>query len=170
MSLNLDRAPQLKAIVRQLLLVINMKKILTVCCLLMLGNVGIASSQTFKPRGYDPLLTKLASVKWLSNHDPGFGGNEFYKLSKEFLLSHNPSDFKRMVHSRNPIVKAMGLLCLAQVDSDKYWFTLLAHGSDKEEVYLHRGCVVSKLTIGEFTQRLLSNPYFLEAEEQRPAM
>ena len=136
----------------------------------MLGNVGIASSQTFKPRGYDPLLTKLASVKWLSNHDPGFGGNEFYKLSKEFLLSHNPSDFKRMVHSRNPIVKAMGLLCLAQVDSDKYWFTLLAHGSDKEEVYLHRGCVVSKLTIGEFTQRLLSNPYFLEAEEQRPAM
>jgi len=152
-------------------LVINMKKILTVCCLVLLSNVGIASSQTAKPRGYDPLLTKLASVKWLSNHDPGFGGsNEFYKLSKEFLESHNPSDFKRMLHSRNPIVKAMGLLCLAQVDSDKYWFTLLSHGNDKEEVYLDQGCIVSKVTIGEFSQRLLSNPYFLDAEKKRPAM
>ncbi len=157
--------------VGRLLLVINMKKILTVCCLVVLSNVAIASSQTSKPRGYDPLLTKLATVKWLSNHDPGFGGgNEFYKLSKEFLESHNSSDFKRMVHSRNPIVKAMGLLCLAQVDSDKYWFTLLSHGKDNEEVYLHQGCIVSKVTIGEFTQRLLSNPYFLDAGEKRPAL
>ena len=75
-----------------------------------------------------------------------------------------------MVHSRNPIVKAMGLLCLAQLDSDKYWLTLLSHGKDNEEVYLHQGCIVSKVTIGEFTQRLLSNPYFLDSAEKRPAM
>ena len=123
-------------------MVISMKKILTVFCLVLLYNVGIALSQSSKPRGYDPLSTKLASVKWLSNHNPGLGGsNEFYKLSKEFLESHNPSDFKRMVHSRNPIVKAMGLLCLAQVDPDKYWFTLLSHGKDNEEVYLQEGCI-----------------------------
>lgn len=127
-------------------------------------------SQSSKPRGYDPLSTKLASVKWLSNHDPGFGSNEFYKLSKEFLESHNPSDFKRMVYSRNPIVKAMGLLCLAQVDFDKYWLTLLSHWKDNEEIYLHQGCIASKVTIGEFAQRLLSNPYFLDPGEKRPAM
>jgi hypothetical protein len=168
---NADRAPQQKAVVGWLLLMINMKKILSVCCLVLLGNVAIALSQSSKPHEYDPLSTKLASVKWLSNHDPGFGGsNDFYKLSKEFLVSHNPSDFKRMLYSRNPIVKAMGLLCLAQVDPHKYWFTLLSHGKDNEEVYLHQGCIMSKVTIGEFTQRLLSNPYFLDAEEKRPAM
>ena len=148
-----------------------MKKILSVCCLVLLGNLGIALSQSSKPRGYDPLLTKLNSVKSLSNYDRGFGGsNEFYKLSKEFLDSHDPSDFRRMVNSRNPIVKAMGLLCLAQLDSDEYWFTLFSHAKDNEEVYLHEGCGVSRITIGEFAQRLLSNPHFLDPEEKRSAI
>src|SRR5687768_10891750 len=161
----------LKRNVRWLPLVIRMNKILTVCCLVLLGNTGIALSQISKPRGFDPLSTKLVSVTWLSNHDPGFGGgNAFYKLSKDFLESHDSSDFKRMLHSRNPIVKAMGLLCLAQLDFDKYWLTLLSHWNDNEEVYLHEGCIVSKITIGEFTQRLLSNPHFLEPQRKRPAM
>jgi hypothetical protein len=149
----------------------TMKRIVTICCLVLLGNVAIAYAQSARPRGFDPLSVKLASVKSLSNRDTGFGnGNEFYKLSKDFLESHNPSDFKRMVHSRNPIVKAMGLLCLAQLDSDKYWLTLLSRWKDNEEVYLHEGCIVSKITIGEFTQRLISNPYFLDPEGKRPAM
>jgi hypothetical protein len=148
-----------------------MKKILTVCCLVLLGNVGIALSQSSRPRGFDPLSTELVSVKWLSNHDPGFGsGNKFYTLSKDFLESHNPSDFKRMVHSRNPIVKAMGLLCLAQLDFDKYWLTLLSHWNDTEEVSLNQGCIMSRITIGEFTQKLLSNPHFLEPQGKRPGM
>jgi hypothetical protein len=148
-----------------------LKRIVTVCCLVLLANVGIAYAQNAKPRGYDLLSTRLASVKSLSNHDPGFGdSNEFYKLSQEFLKHHNQSDFKLMLFSRNPIVKAMGLLCLAQVDFDKYWLTLLSHWKDNEEVYLHRGCFVSKVTIGEFAQRMLNNPYFLDPLEKRPEM
>lgn len=161
----------LKRILGWLLLVMSMKRIVIVCCLVLLGNVELAWSQSARQHGFDPLMTKLVSVKWLSNHDPGFGGsNEFYKLSKEFLKTHNRSDFQRMVYSRNPIIKAMGLLCLAQVDSDKYWLVLLSHWQDNEEVYLHQGCIVSKITIGEFTQRLLLNPYFLDPEEKRSAM
>lgn len=158
-------------IMGRLLLVISMKRIVTICCLILLSNVGLAWSQSARPYRFDPLMTKLVSVKWLSNHGPGFGsGNEFYKLSKEFLESHNPSDFQRMLYSRNPIVKAMGLLCLAQTDSDKYWLVLLSHWQDNEEVHLHQGCIVSTITIGEFTQRLLLNPYFLNPEGKRPAM
>ena len=97
----------------------------------------------------------------------GMSSTSFPKSSWK---SHNPSDFQRMVHSRNPIVKAMGLLCLAQLDFDKYWLTLLSHWNDNEEVYLNEGCIMSKITIGEFTQRLLSNPYFLEPQRKRPAM
>lgn len=159
------------SIVGQLPSDLGMKRIITACCLVLIGNFAIAYAQRVKPRTFDPLLSKLVSVKWLSNHDPGFGGgNEFYKLSEEFLKTHDPSDFRRMVHDRNPIVRAMGLLCLAQVDGDKDFLTLLSHWKDEEEVYLHQGCVVSKLTIAEFTQRLLINPYFLDPEGKRPAM
>ena len=161
----------LKRIVGWLLMVMSVRRIVIPCCFVLLGNVGLAWSQSARPHGFDPLMTKLVSVKWLSNHDSGFGGsNEFYKLSKEFLKTQNSSDFQRMVYSRNPIIKAMGLLCLARIDFDKYWLVLLSHWQDNEEVYLHQGCIVSKITVGEFTQRLLRNPYFLDPEEKRPAM
>lgn len=149
-----------------------MKRIITAFCLVVIGNVAIASAQTEKPRRFDFLPNQVISVKSLSNHDPGFGGdNEFYKLSKEFLKTRDVSDFKRMIHDRRPIVRAMALLCLAQIDFDKYWLTLLSHWKDSEQVYLHEGCIVSRITIGEFTQRLLRNPYFLEPDgKRRPAI
>jgi len=108
-------------------------------------------------------MNKLLTVKWISNHDPGFGGsNEFYKLSKELMKSHDSSDFRRMVNQRNPIVRAMGLLCLAQTDKDQYFLLLLSHWKDTERVYLHQGCIVSRITVGEFVQRLFLDSHFLD--------
>lgn len=65
-----------------------MKKLITVCCLLLLGGVTTAQAQSATPVTLDPLMTQLLKVKWISNYDPGFGSpNEFYKLSKQFLKS-----------------------------------------------------------------------------------
>jgi hypothetical protein len=119
---------------------------------------------------FDPLSAKLRVVKVLSNYDRGFGSpNDFYLLSKEFLEHRTVKDFKRMARDRNPIVRAMGLLCLAQTDADEYSLMLALHSEDKEEVYFWRGCIVSKITVGEFTRQLMSNPYFLEPGGKRPA-
>jgi len=140
-----------------------MKNLITACCLSLLTSVAIAQAQSVRPRAFDPAMNRLLTVKWISNHDPGFGGsNEFYKLSKELLESHDSSDFRRMVNQRNPIVRAMGLLCLAQTDKDKYFLLLLSHWEDAEQVSLQQGCIVSKITVGEFVQRLFLNPHFLD--------
>ena len=118
---------------------------------------------------FDGLPSKLRKVTALSNHQPGWGRNDFYKLSKEFLKNRSTTDFRFMLNDNNPIVRAMGLLCLAQSDADEHSFTLLGHTGDKEEVYLHDGCLISKISIGQFAQRLLANPYFLEPEGKAPA-
>jgi len=143
-----------------------MRNLITACCIAMLGSFAVVEAQGIKPRAFDPAMNKLMTVKWISNHDPSFGGrNEFYKLSKEFLKTHDASDFRRMVNNRNPIVRAMGLMCLAQTDRDQYFLLLLSHWTDPEQVSLHQGCIVSKITVGEFVQGLLVNPYFLDPRE-----
>jgi len=129
----------------------------------MLGGFTVAEAQAVKARGFDPSMNKLLTVKWMSNHNTGFAGsNDFYQLSKEFLQNNDASDFRRMVNQRNPIVRAMGLLCLAQLDRDQYFLLLLSHWTDPEEVSLHEGCFIKHLTVGEFVQRLFVNPHFLD--------
>jgi len=140
-----------------------MKNFIGTVCLILLGSVASVEAQNVKPRVFDLTMNRLGRVKWISNHDTGFGAdNEFYKLSQELLKSHQSTDFSRMVNQRNPIVRAMGLLCLAQTDQDESFFLLLSHWSDAEEINLHQGCIVSKITVGEFVQRLFINPHFLD--------
>jgi hypothetical protein len=116
-------------------------------------------------RFFDDLSSRLRSVKYLSNYESGWGGNnEFFKLAKEFVRFRTAKDFHKMLNDRNPIVRAMGILCLAQSEADSRHAILLSHINDKEEVFLHQGCIVSRITIGEFTRRLLNNPYFLDPE------
>ena len=124
---------------------------------------GITSAHAQSAKALDPAMTELMKVKWISNHDRGFGGgNEFYKLSKRFVKSHTPADFRRMVNHFNPVVRAMGLLCLAQTASDESLLVLLSRSNDDAVVYLHQGCLVSKITVGEFAKRLLIDPDFLD--------
>jgi hypothetical protein len=139
-----------------------MTNLIIACSFVMLCGFGVADAQVVRSRGFDPSMSKLLTVKWISNHNRSFGGsNDFYQLSKEFLKSHDSSDFRRMVNQRNPIFRAMGLLCLAQLDRDQYFLLLLSHWTDPEEVSLHEGCFVTRITVGEFVQRLLVNPRFL---------
>ena len=148
-----------------------MRNIICVALFLLVGCASPAIAQVDTRPFFDTLPARLRAVKSLSNHDPGFGGrNDFYLLSKEFLRRGTVKEFKAMARDRNPIVRAMGLLCLAQTDADEHYLTLLLHTKDKEEVYLHEGCIVSKITVGEFARRLQENPYFLEADGKHPAV
>ena len=143
-----------------------MTNLIIVCSFVMLGGFGVADAQIAKPRALDPSMNKLLTVKWISNYNRGFGGsNDFYQLSKEFLKSRDSSDFRRMVNQRDPIVRAMGLLCLAQLDRDQYFLVLLSHWTDPGEVSLHEGCLVTRITVGEFVQRVFIDPHFLDPSE-----
>ena len=143
-----------------------MRGLIIACCIVILGSFTVVEAQSIKPRAFDPLMSKLLKVTSISNHDPGFAGNnEFYKLSKEFLKTHDSADFRRMASNRNPIVRAMGLLCLAQTDPDQGFPLLLFHWTDQELVFFHRGCLLSQITVGEFVQALFVNPHFLDPTE-----
>jgi len=81
-----------------------MTNLIIVFSFVMLVGFGVAEAQVARPRALDPSMNKLLTVKWISNHNPGFGGsNDFYQLSKEFLKSHDSYDFKRMANQLNPI-------------------------------------------------------------------
>ena len=145
-----------------------------ICCvaLLVFGSFIPALGQGIKS---DTLfgglpVSKLRSVAVLSDYElVGWTGkHEFFELSKEFLWTGTERDFKRFLSNRNPVVRAMGLLCLAQTDFDKHFLTLFSLTKDKEEVSLAHGCIISRITVGEFANRLLANPYFLEPEGKKP--
>lgn len=145
------------------------------CCmaLLIFGCLTSALGQGIKSEALGGLpISKLKSVDVLSDYElVGWTGkHEFFQLSKEFLRDGTEGDFKRFLSDRNPVVRAMGLLCLAQTDFDKHFLTLLSNTKDKEEVSLAHGCVISRITVGEFANRLLANPYFLEPEGKKPAI
>jgi len=146
-----------------------------ICCmaLLIFGSFIPALGQGIKLEALGGLpISKLRSVAILSDYElVGWSGkHEFFELSKEFLRAGTERDFKRFLSDRNPVVRAMGILCLAQTDLYKHFLTLLSHTKDKEEVYLAHGCIISRITVGEFANRLLANPYFLEPEGKKPAM
>jgi hypothetical protein len=71
----------------------------------------------------------------------------------------------RVRKESRPVVRAMGLLCLAQLNAEKYRALLSPHTTDKESVYLSQGCIGSTITVGEFAERLLKNPFFLSAPD-----
>ena len=146
-----------------------------ICCiaLLICGSFIPALGQGLKLEALGGLpISKLRSVTVLSDYElVGWSGkHEFFELSKEFLWAGTERDFKRFLSDRNPVVRAMGLLCLAQTDFGKHFLTLLSHTKDKEEVSLAHGCMISRITVGEFANRLLANPYFLEQEGKKPAI
>lgn len=142
-----------------------MRYVITAFCFVMLGSFAVAEAQVPRQR-FDPAMNKLVKVQWISNYDRGFGSdNEFYKLAKEFVNTRDSAEFRQMANQRNPIVRAMGLLCLAQTDWDHSFDLLLSHRQDPEVVFLHQGCLVTRLTVGEFVQRLFVNPHFLDPRD-----
>lgn len=111
-------------------------------------------------------LRKLSSVKTVSSKKVGFGGTpgEFYILSKECLAYGKETDFIALSDDDNPVMRAMGLVCLAQLDDERYRGLLNSHLDDREEAVLAVGCIIGRVTIGEIVKRLIENPNFLEQE------
>jgi len=105
---------------------------------------------------------KLRTVKEVSSATPGWSPpGEFFKLSEELLRYGNEGEFKKLLEDENPIVKVMGLVCLAQLDFEKHSPILRAHAIDQEVVVLHDQCLVSNIRVGQIAKMLLENPNFL---------
>lgn len=108
------------------------------------------------------IVWKLRGLKQISSATPGWSPpGEFYKLSVELLRYGNEDEFEKLLKDENPIVRVMGLVCLAQLGFEKHAPTLRAHVPDEEVVALAADCSVVNLTVGRIAGMLLKNPDFL---------
>lgn len=108
------------------------------------------------------IVWKLRSLKLVSSATPGWSPpGEFYKLSLELLRYGSEDEFEKLLKDENPLVRVMGLVCLAQLDFEKHSQTLRAHAIDQAVVALSDGCVISHPTVGRIAGMLLQNPDFL---------
>lgn len=111
------------------------------------------------------IVWKLRSLKQVSSATPGWSPpGEFYKLSVELLRYGSEDEFEKLLKDENPLVRVMGLVCLAQLDFEKHTQTLRAHAIDKAVVTLAHGCEISHPTVGRIAGMLLKNPDFLGHE------
>jgi hypothetical protein len=91
----------------------------------------------------------------------GSGSGAFFNLSKIFLQKGKEEEFLKLTTDENPVVRSMGLLCLAQ--NKKSIQVLKEHLSDQDIIeYQPLGCIISRTTIGQFTRNLLHNANHLE--------
>ena len=109
------------------------------------------------------LVFELRGVKEVSGSRVGWGGRAgaFFLLSEEFLRYGTEDDFKQMLDDRNPVVRVMGLVCLAQLDAGDRAALIGSRVGDGGEVRLFVGCVTTRATVGGIASRLLSDPNFL---------
>jgi hypothetical protein len=135
----------------------------TILLLLTLAFDSLAAGQGIKNRPLvDILVSKVSTLTVASGSEVGFGRavGEFYKLSKAILRCGTVDDFKEMLKSDSPMVRVMGLVCLAQtIDEREFEDVIRAQAEDKAEVSYVIGCIIYKATIGRIAEKLAKNPF-----------
>ena len=136
------------------------------------GQIRPARAEFRSPDGryeFTSSLFKLRSVKRVSSRTPGWSGpGEFFKLSEELLRYGSAGDFERLIEDKNPVIRVMGLVCLARADPERSAAVLPLHFGDKGIVHVSHNCVTYEATVGEIAGRLSSAPNFL-GHQSRPS-
>ena len=112
-------------------------------------------------------VDKLRSVEVIGGSATGFtlAPGEFFKLTQEFLKNGTTEDFKGLLEDKNPVVRVMGLVCLAQSDRAAYAEIARAQRRDRADVSYMIGCVIRHATVAQLADRLADNPFFFGREE-----
>lgn len=147
---------------------------LSLASLLPLGSVSAAVDGGNEDRAanFRNAVEKLRSVKVIGGSATGFTltPGEFFTLAQECLKNGTREDFKGLLEDRNPVVRVMGLVCLAQSDQAAYAEVAEAHKGDSAAVSYMIGCVIRHATVGRIAERLVKEPFFLGREAgQLPA-
>jgi hypothetical protein len=120
-----------------------------------------------KAENFKDIVKRVRSIEIIGGSATGFllAPGEFFKLSKECLKYGTVEDFKELLKDENAVVRVMGLVCLAQSAPARYAELAKAHSDDNVQVSYIIGCVIHRATVGQISQRLVNNPYFLGRDE-----
>lgn len=106
-------------------------------------------------------LRQLQQVEGSAVGDGATPGR-FFLFSQVFLRLGHEADFVALVADENPIVRAMGYVCLAQVSPDKVVPILKSRlGGRDTFTCFPGGCVGFPITEGEFVRSVLSDRHYL---------
>ncbi len=140
-----------------------------VVALVVSFSVAVHAGDRDTPDQFNSAVTHLRSVDRIETPYIGFSATparrRFYKLSKVCVTYGTAEDFKDLLGDRNPMVRAMGLACLVQVDPEAHEEVVRNHTADAGMIGMLEGCVASKITVGEFARRLIEDPEYLEFKQ-----
>jgi hypothetical protein len=144
------------------ILLLSIVTLLPLGSALAAGGGGRDGSANFKAA-----VDKLRSVEVIGGSATGFtlAPGEFFKLSQELLRNGTAEEFKGLLGDKNPVVRVMGLVCLAQTDRAAYAEIAAARRRDRANVSYMIGCVIRHATVAQLADRLVENPFFFGREE-----
>jgi hypothetical protein len=85
----------------------------------------------------------------------------YYEISKIFIKHAKERDINILLANKNPIIKAMGLICLANNKDISINIRLYNYVNSTEKVQLQLGCVVGESTLGILAKHLIDDPKYL---------
>jgi hypothetical protein len=119
--------------------------------------------------GLEAIIDRVRSLDRMT-YRVGFGlaAGEFHSLSQEALRAGTPDDFKRLLTDWTPLVRVLGLICLAQSVSAVEAEVASAAASldkDKAVIMFTNGCVMDQTsTVADITRRIVEGRFFLAGE------
>ncbi|MBN1973416.1 MAG: ankyrin repeat domain-containing protein [Sedimentisphaerales bacterium] len=113
----------------------------------------------------ETVLKHLTDIDTVTGYAVYYGGipGDFYKAS---LVLSNPFEeklFLNMLENDKPVVRAMGIICLARKDLTHYEKNISLLYSDASEVeYVPIGCGVNHISLSDLTKNLINSPKELD--------
>lgn len=122
----------------------------------------------------DTAVEHLADLEEVSGYAVWYSAEpgEFYTCSLILSTPFEEDMFLEMVRHDNPVIRALGLICLAREDTSRYESTIRSFYTDTAEVdYVPFGCVVTSITLNELAASIIDDPNLLDywsAEHTEP--
>ena len=109
---------------------------------------------TYGGESLESEIEQLRKIERVTGSAVGIGGlGEFFELSKVFLRKGKEEDYLNLTEDENPVVRSMGILCLAK--HTKSANKLKKHITDSGIIYYFPGgCIGTRITVGKFVRNL----------------
>ena len=128
-----------------------------ILCMLALPVVSTAETNTCQQ-----LILQLQGVTEVAGSAVGFAGTpgRFYSLSRDFLAQGSEPDFHRMLNSTNPVVRLMGLYCIANTHTNvsTLWLPASMFIDATKVSYAPGGCSVMRVGVSDIARDFIRDP------------
>jgi len=120
---------------------------------------------------FTAVVRKVRRLESVSYRVAGLWKLVSHKLSEECLRHGSIEDFKALLREESPILRVLGLICLAKSVRPEEFLTIAKPlYVDRAPVRITNGCVLNRsVTVGAIAEQLAGDRFFLAAEDKSPA-